>query len=162
MASWRRSYYRHWGPVAAAAADRAAGSTRRRRTELPRLPGAELAEVVRARRRGTRCSCHLLVCPAVGAGAVFRNSPIRPSVCPMAQLPIGMLVACSLATAGRQRCADCGLVRGRTLIRRDFCHRRTAMGGEHIVSPPPVAIPCFVCSYHLIPLLKHFQRCSAA
>ena len=38
----------------------------------------------------------------------FLNSAIRPSVCPVAQLPIaiGTLAACSLAIAGYQRCAD--------------------------------------------------------
>jgi len=47
----------------------------------------------------------------------FWNSAIRPSVCPVGQLPrhvIGTLAACSLATAGYHRCADCGPVRGRT------------------------------------------------
>jgi len=36
--------------------------------------------------------------------------------CPRRALPwaIGSLVACNLATAGHQRCADCGPVRGRT------------------------------------------------
>ena len=42
---------------------------------------------------------------------VFWSSAILPSVCPMAQLP---RLDCCLATAGHQRCADCGPVRGRT------------------------------------------------
>jgi len=62
---------------------------------------------------------------------------VRLSVPWRSCLGIGTLAACSLATAGHQRCADCGPVRGRTQIRRDFCHRRTAIGGGHIVSPPP-------------------------
>ena len=53
--------------------------------------------------------------------AAFRNSAIRPPVSPSvclshgtAALAIGPLAACSLATAGHRRWADCGPVRGRT------------------------------------------------
>ena len=46
---------------------------------------------------------------------------------------IGLLAACSLATAGHQRCADCGPVRGRTQIRRDFCNRQTALGNKSVL-----------------------------
>ena len=54
---------------------------------------------------------------------------------------IGTMAACSLATAGHQRCADCGPVCRRTLIRRDFCHRRTAIGGDI-----PRVIPHLLCA----------------
>jgi len=54
-------------------------------------------------------------------GVTFWNTAIRPSVCQSvclshgaAAYAIGTLAACSLATAGYQRCADCGPVRGRT------------------------------------------------
>ena len=68
--------------------------------------------------------------------------------------PIGTLAACSLATAGQcrdVRTADPS-VHGRSRSLRDFnvclgtdgliggettCHRRTAIGSRHIVSPPP-------------------------
>jgi len=86
--------------------------------------------------------------PAVIMPQPYRgDSAIRSSVC----LPVGLshgaaalgtLVACSLATAGHQRCVDCGPVRGRTQIRRESnSHRR-----GHIVSPPPRpgTITCYV------------------
>ena len=78
----------------------------------------------------SRAACYA---PAV-QGSVKRYRD--PSVCLShgaaalgAQLPqsVGTLAACSLPTAGHQRCADCGSVRGRTQIRRESnCHRRTA------------------------------------
>jgi len=52
--------------------------------------------------------------PMKAFGGAFWNSAIHPSVCPTVQLAIGTLAACSLATAGHQRCADRGPVRGRT------------------------------------------------
>ena len=58
-------------------------------------------------------SC-VLLCPR--PRGAFWNSTIRPPVCPMAQLP--RLAACSLATAGHQRCADCGPIRGHFGIAR--------------------------------------------
>ena len=56
-----------------------------------------------------------------------------PSVClshGVAAKGVRTLAACSLAIAGHQRHVDCGSVRGRAQIRRDFCRRRrTAIGG---------------------------------
>ena len=97
-----------------------------------------------------------LMPPPQGA---FWNSAIRPSVCPMAQLP--RLAACSLATAGHQRCADCGPVRGRTQIRvrprflgrhgrrsasvRDFWIELPLAGAYRLAVPG--AIPCSILLY---------------
>jgi len=53
---------------------------------------------------------------APALGVTFWNTAIRPSVCQSvclshgaAAYAIGTLAACSLATAGYQTCADCGL-----------------------------------------------------
>ena len=50
-----------------------------------------------------------LLCPRPTAEEALSDTEIRPSVCSVEQL-----AACSLATAGHQRCADCGPVRGWT------------------------------------------------
>jgi len=91
-------------------------------------------------------------CNAPAPGA-FRNSAVCLSH-GAAAWAIGTLAACSLATAGQcrdVRTADPS-VDGRSRSLRDFnerlgtdgliggetiCHRRTAIGSRHIVSPPP-------------------------
>jgi len=95
-------------------------------------------------------------CQACADGGCYAPSPrghfgtarpvclsVLPSVCPTAQLPIGTLAACSLATAGHHvrtvdpsgdgRRSD-GIFNWR---RNDICHRRTAIGGGGISSRRP-------------------------
>jgi len=67
--------------------------------------------MLRAEGRGHTCYA-----PAVEEGGALSDTAIRPSVCPRAQLPS----AIGLATASRQRCADCG---------RSSAASRTAIAG---------------------------------
>ena len=78
--------------------------------------------------------CHLVsavhrVCHAPRSKVAFWNVVICLSVC-----PVGMLAACSLATAGHQRCLDCRPVSGR--CRSAAILDETAIGRGHIISPP--------------------------
>ena len=56
-----------------------------------------------------------------------------------------MLAACNLATAGNKICADCGPVRERTQIRRDFWIELPSAGGL----AAPVQIPCIILKCNL-------------
>ena len=75
---------------------------------------------------------------APSQGCIFEQRD--PSVClsrGAAAQAIGTLAACSLATAGHRRCADCGPVRGRTQIRRDFWIELPSQRGGGISSRRP-------------------------
>jgi len=69
----------------------------------------------------------VLLCPASVGILEQRDASVHLSHGAAAQA-IGMLAACSLATAGHQRCTDCRCA----AIFGSNCHRR-----GHIVSPPP-------------------------
>ena len=80
---------------------------------------------------GEDLSCYCA--PALG-GILEQRDPSRLSV-PWR----GTLAACSLATASHQKCADvsgmCGLVRGRTYIRRDFWIELPSAGAYRLAAP---------------------------
>jgi len=94
--------------------------------------------------RPKKVYCCCLLCPLPWGGGIKQHRvpslclSVRPSVCPMTQLPRLLarrtLAACILATAGHQRYADASADgrRSTAILPLSNCHRR-----GHIVSPPP-------------------------
>jgi len=83
-------------------------------------------------------SSHILLCPALWG--TFWNSAIRPSVshgaAAISYRHAGCLQLSGIATAGHQRYADCGRVRRRTQIRRDFWIELPSAEGEYRLAVP--------------------------
>jgi len=101
----------------------------------------------------------LLLCPPPYGRGAISDTAIHLSVClshGAAVQAIGMLAACSLATAGHQRCADCGPDGHRSAAVFATVELPSAGRGAYCISAPG-ATPCLT---GLFGYIFHRQLCS--
>ena len=131
-------------------------------THSSSLPSYSTSLALRISRYQTSsfCSvyCFYYAPPPYGRGALS-DTAIHLSVClshGAAVQAIGMLAACSLATAGHQRCADCGPDGRRSAAVFATVELPSAGRGAYCISAPG-ATPCLT---GLFGYIFHRQLCS--